>query len=92
MHYNPYFSGGQIAMPMPLQDGQVDYEDGTPNTMSQMAKDVCVFLTWAAEPQQDQRKLMGVKWLTAVGAVTFLTAYYKRFKWGVLKSRRISYK
>jgi len=92
MHYNPYFSGGQIAMPQPLQDGQVDYEDGTPNTMCQMAKDVSTFLTWAAEPQQDQRKLMGIKWLTAVGAVTFATAYYKRFKWGVLKSRRISYK
>lgn len=92
MHYNPYFSGGQIAMPMPLQDGQCDYDDGTPNTMSQMSKDVSVFLTWAAEPAQDQRKLMGVKWLTAVGAVVFGTAYYKRFKWSVLKSRRITYK
>jgi len=91
MHYNPYFSGGQIAMPVPLQDGVVDFEDGTPATVSQMAKDVSVFLTWAAEPQQDERKLMGVKWLTALTAVVFGTAYYKRFRWNVLKSRRISY-
>jgi len=91
MYYNPYFSGGQIGMPQPLQDGQVDYEDGTPATISQMAKDVAVFLTWAAEPAQDDRKLMGVKWLTAVGAVTLGTAYYKRFRWNALKSRRISY-
>lgn len=92
MHYNPYFSGGQIAMPQPLQDGVVDFEDGTPATMTQMSKDVSTFLIWAAEPQQDERKLMGVKWLTAMAAVTCGTAYYKRFRWNLLKSRRISYK
>jgi ubiquinol-cytochrome c reductase cytochrome c1 subunit len=92
MYYNPYFSGGQIGMPAPLSDGQVDYDDGTPATVSQMSKDVCVFLTWAAEPAQDERKLMGVKWLAALGAVICGTAYYKRFRWNVLKSRRITYK
>lgn len=91
MHYNPYFSGGQIAMPQPLMDGSVDYEDGTPATMSQMAKDVSTFLMWAAEPDQDNRKLMGLKWCAAVALVCAGTAYYKRLRWSILKSRRISY-
>eukprot|EP00241_Pyramimonas_parkeae_P010343 CAMPEP_0114246534 /NCGR_PEP_ID=MMETSP0058-20121206/12517_1 /TAXON_ID=36894 /ORGANISM="Pyramimonas parkeae, CCMP726" /LENGTH=253 /DNA_ID=CAMNT_0001359733 /DNA_START=44 /DNA_END=802 /DNA_ORIENTATION=+ len=62
LHYNPYFPGGAIAMPKMLADGGVEYDDGTPATESQMAKDVTTFLAWAAEPEHDERKLMGVKW------------------------------
>lgn len=36
LYYNPYFAGGLIAMPPPLQDGQVEYEDGTQATISQV--------------------------------------------------------
>jgi ubiquinol-cytochrome c reductase cytochrome c1 subunit len=46
LHYNPYFPGGAIAMAKQLTDGQVEYEDGTPATESQMAKDVACFLAW----------------------------------------------
>ncbi len=38
LYYNPYFSGSATAMPPPLQDGQVEYEDGTEATVTQMAK------------------------------------------------------
>ena len=56
LYYNPYFGGAAIAMPPPLMDDQVSYPDGTEATVSQMAKDVAVFLAWAAEPEHDDRK------------------------------------
>jgi len=38
--------------------------------MSQIAKDVCVFLTWAAEPEMDERKRMGMKAIIILSLVT----------------------
>ena len=59
-YYNPYMNGGQIAMPPPLtQDGLVTYSDGTVATVDQMAKDVVTFLTWASEPEMEERKRLG---------------------------------
>jgi cytochrome c1 len=37
-----------------LPVGLVDYEDGTPATASQMAKDVTHFLNWTASPEHVQ--------------------------------------
>lgn len=61
MHYNAYFSGNQIGMPPPLTDNIVQYQDGTPATIKQMAHDVTAFLAWAAEPELEERKRMGVR-------------------------------
>lgn len=36
LHYNPYFPGGAIAMSKQLTDGQLEYEDGTPATETQV--------------------------------------------------------
>jgi cytochrome c1 len=58
-HYNIYFPGHNTAMPQPLQDGQVTYDDGTPQTVEQYGKDVAAFLMWAAEPHLVQRKRVG---------------------------------
>ncbi|CAM9710986.1 unnamed protein product, partial [Discosporangium mesarthrocarpum] len=91
LHYNPYFAGAAIAMPPPLMDGQVEYEDGTPATATQMAKDVATFLSWCAEPEHDERKRMGIKWCTAMALAVALTMYYKRFRWSPVKTRKISY-
>lgn len=61
MHYNAYFPGNQIAMPVPISEGQVSYTDGTEATVEQMSRDVTQFLTWAAEPHMEARKKMGAK-------------------------------
>lgn len=91
LNYNPYFPGGAIAMPKPLSDGQVDYEDGTPATETQMAKDVACFLAWAAEPEHDERKKSGVQFMIAMLFALAVTGYYKRFRWSIYKTRKISY-
>jgi ubiquinol-cytochrome c reductase cytochrome c1 subunit len=61
LHYNPYFANLNIAMPPPLTtNGQVSYQDGTPATVDQMAKDVAAFLVWTAEPNLDNRHAAGL--------------------------------
>jgi len=74
-----------------LTDGQVEYEDGTPSTEAQMAKDVATFLAWAAEPEHDARKKTGMQWMLAIVAAIAITGYYKRFRWSIMKTRKISY-
>uniref|UniRef100_A0A803LEH0 Cytochrome c domain-containing protein n=1 Tax=Chenopodium quinoa TaxID=63459 RepID=A0A803LEH0_CHEQI len=83
LHYNPYFPGRAIAMPKMLSDGSVEYEDGTPATESQMAKDVVTYLTWVAEPEMEERKLMGFKWIFVLSLALLQAAYYRRLKWSV---------
>jgi ubiquinol-cytochrome c reductase cytochrome c1 subunit len=74
-HYNPYMTGdlssywsgshehvppgGFIAMAPPIKAGQVTFDDGTPSTLDQEAKDVSAFLMWAAEPKLEERKQTG---------------------------------
>jgi len=91
-YYNPYFPGGAIAMPQALSDGKVEYDDGTPATISQMAKDVSTFLCWTAEPEHDERKLMGFKALFVVTMMLIPTFYWRRMKWSSLKSRVIAFR
>ncbi|MBA4803977.1 MAG: cytochrome c1 [Brevundimonas sp.] len=76
--------GGFIAMPPPLMDGQVTYDDGSPETVNQYAKDVAAFIAWASDPKQVQRKQSGVGtliFLLLFAGVTYMS--YRRIWKGV---------
>lgn len=92
LNYNPYFVGGQIAMARALYDGAVEFDDGTPATTSQMAKDVVTFLAWASDPKQDERKKMGVQAIFTLSVLYIFALYTKRLRWSLYKSRRIEFR
>lgn len=55
-----------------------------------MAKDVVTFLHWAAEPEHDERKKIGVKAVIIFSALFAISVYVKRYKWAPIKSRKLS--
>jgi cytochrome c1 len=81
-YYNPYFAAGYwISMPPPLADGQVEFDDGAPNTVVDMSRDVAAFLAWAAEPKMEARKQMGFKVLVYLAVLAVLMYLVKRRVW-----------
>ena len=86
-HYNRYYPGHIIAMPKPLNDGQIEYakgEDGrpvVPETVAQYAKDVTAFLMWTAEPTLEQRKQLGFKVIGFLLLLAGLLYFTKKRIW-----------
>lgn len=81
-YYNPYFIAGKsLAMAQPISDGQVTYEDGSPETLEQYSRDISAFLMWAAEPHLEDRKKTGFRvmiFLLIFAGLVYLT---KRKVW-----------
>jgi ubiquinol-cytochrome c reductase cytochrome c1 subunit len=76
--------GGFIAMPNPLNEGQVTYDDGTTASVDQMAKDVAAYIAWASDPRQIQRKQTGLGvliFLFIFAGVTYVS--YRRIWSGI---------
>jgi cytochrome c1 len=80
-YYNEYFPGGAIKMPPPLHAGQVQYPDGTPETLDQYGRDVAAFLMWASEPTLDQRKQLGFQVMIFLIVFTGLLYFTKKRVW-----------
>jgi ubiquinol-cytochrome c reductase cytochrome b/c1 subunit len=87
-HYNEYFPGHNTAMPQPLQDGQVTYDDGAPQTIAQYSKDVAAFLMWAAEPKLVQRKRLGFQVFIFLIVLTGLLYFTKKKVWHEVEKPR----
>lgn len=85
MAYHKYFGGNQIAMPQPLYGDDVEYADGTEATLEQEAKDVTAFLAWAAEPEMEERKSLGIKVLLFLGLLFFMVLAVKKAVWRDVK-------
>jgi cytochrome c1 len=81
MSYNAFFPGHQIGMPPQLSDGRLDYTDGTEATVPQMAKDIVTFLSWAAEPELEERKRLGIKVILFLIVMTAMLYALKRQIW-----------
>ncbi|ABC21167.1 cytochrome c1 [Rhodospirillum rubrum] len=84
-YFNDYFPGHAISMPPPLMDDLITYEDGTAATKDQMAQDVVAYLNWAAEPELDARKSLGLKVLLFLGVLTAMLLALKLAIWRDVK-------
>jgi len=83
-HYNKYFPGRTIAMPPPLQAGQVTYDDGAPQTMDQYSQDIAAFLMWVAEPHLVQRKRIGFQVMIFLIVLAGLMYFTKKKVWSAV--------
>jgi ubiquinol-cytochrome c reductase cytochrome c1 subunit len=81
MYYNEFYPGNQIAMPSPIMDEIVEFDDGTEATHLQIARDVTSFLAWTAEPELEVRKSLGVKTLFFLILITIMLLGVKRKIW-----------
>jgi ubiquinol-cytochrome c reductase cytochrome b/c1 subunit len=81
MHYNMYFPGHAIGMPPPLTNDRVTYDDGTPQTVEQYAKDTAAFLMWVAEPHLMERKRIGLQVMVFLIVFAGLLYFTKKKVW-----------
>lgn len=80
--YNPYFGSGHfIGMIPPLEDGRVTFDDGSPNKVDDMARDVSAFLAWTAEPHMESRKSTGFMVMIYLAVLAGLLFLVKQRVW-----------
>jgi cytochrome c1 len=82
MSYNEAFPSPHFtAMPNPLTDGLVTYDDGTPATVDNYARDVTAFLAWAGDPGLAERKRLGLLVVLYLLITSILLYFAKRRIW-----------
>jgi cytochrome c1 len=83
MIYNSAFPGHVTSMPDPFAggDGLVRFDDGTPGTVDNYARDVAAFLAWVANPELEERKRLGLLVLGYLLITSLLLYFAKRRIW-----------
>jgi cytochrome c1 len=83
MNWNVAFPGHQTAMANPFVagDGLVKYDDGTPPTVDNYARDVVAFLSWVGDPTLEERKRMGLMVICYLLLTAVLLGLAKRRVW-----------
>ena len=83
MSYNSAFPGHFTGMPNPFAggDGLVTFDDGTPATVDNYARDVTAFLAWVANPELEERKRLGILVLGYLLITSILLYFAKRRIW-----------
>lgn len=83
-YWNEYYPGHAVAMPDILMEGGVEFADGTPATVENQAWAVTNFLAWAAQPELEARKQMGVKVILFLIVFSGMMYAVKRKVWADL--------
>jgi ubiquinol-cytochrome c reductase cytochrome c1 subunit len=84
MTYNEVFPKPHLTgMPDPFAggDGLIKYDDGTPGTVDNYARDVTAFLAWAADPHLEARKRLGLLVMGYLLITAILLYFAKRRIW-----------
>lgn len=85
MNYNAAYPGHMIAMAPPLNADSDIYNDGTPQTVENYARDVAAFLSWASDPTLNTRKSTGWMVLFFLIVTSILLYISKRRIWSAVK-------
>lgn len=85
MNYNKAYPGHLIAMAAPLSDGIVEYTDGTPTDVRQLARDVTHFMMWTAEPKLEERKRTGFQVMIYLFILAGLMYFSTKKVWSRVK-------
>jgi len=84
MNYNRAFPAPHMtAMPNPFAggDGLIKYDDATPATVDNYARDVTAFLAWTADPRTEERKRIGILAMIYLLITAVLLYFAKRRIW-----------
>jgi cytochrome c1 len=83
MNYNHAFPSNFTAMPNPFAggDGFIKYDDDTPTTVNNYARDVTAFLAWAGDPRLEERKRLGLMVMIYLLITAVLLYLAKRRIW-----------